>query len=367
MSATVSNPSNAPSTAIVHNAEKPTSIPKEKMATDKDRMVKALKEALSGLGGNIFSSNIIFPMDVVKIRMQVPGCTYKNMFDGLSRIFNEEGLAALYTGLSSEILKSGTQTFIYFFAYSALKDYAAAVLMKRELAKLQEKQAKEAQQSNTNTQEIPKSLATAVKHQQLPILVNLLVGFVAGCITQIFVNPLSVIQTRIMTNKKAGGAQATVLSMAMKIIKEEGFTALYKGIIPTFILCINPAIQYLVFDNLKAYYKKFLYKQANSRNPNALENFFMGAISKVVATVSTYPYIMAKVRLQYKAKSGEPQYSGTLDVILKILSNDGVLGLFAGLQPQLFKSILSGALLLMAKEKIAEFVDQAIDLVAKRM
>ena len=290
----------------------------------KDQIVKSLKEALSGLGGNIFSSNIIFPMDVVKIRMQVPNCTYKNMFDGLFRIFNEEGLGALYTGLSSEMFKSCTQTFIYFFVYSSLKEYAKAFLIKREIQEAREKQE-----------------LIIKKYQQLPILINLLVGFIAGCITQIFVNPLSVIQTRIIANKRTGG----IIQTANSIIKNEGILALYKGIIPTFILCINPAIQYLVFDNLKACY--------TSRKPTAMENFIMGAISKVIATISTYPYIMAKVRLQYSSKSN---YSGTLDVILKILLQDGFFGLFAGLQPQLLKSILSGALLLMAKEKIAKLI-----------
>ena len=309
----------------------------EKKDTQKEQIVKSLKEALSGLGGNIFSSNIIFPMDVVKIRMQVPNCEYGGVFDGLSRILREEGVSALYTGLSSEIFKSGTQTFIYFFVYSSLKEYAKTFLIKREIQETREEMTPE------------KKELIIKKYTQLPILINLLVGFIAGCITQIFVNPLSVIQTRIIANKRTGG----ILQTANSIIKNEGILALYKGIIPTFILCINPAIQYLVFDNLKACYV--------SRKPTAIENFIMGAISKVIATISTYPYIMAKVRLQYSSKSN---YSGTLDVIIKILLQDGFFGLFAGLQPQLFKSILSGALLLMAKEKIAEIVDKSIDLIA---
>jgi len=297
--------------------------------TNNDQIMKALKDALSGLGGNIFSSNIIFPMDVVKIRMQVPNCTYKNMFDGLFRIFHEEGLGALYTGLSSEIFKSGTQTFIYFFVYSSLKDYAKSYLIRKELNNLKEEITPDKENEIT------------CKYTNLPIFVNLLVGFIAGCITQLFVNPLSVIQTRIIASKKS----ISILSMALSIIKKEGLFGLYKGIIPTFILCMNPAIQYLVFDNLKIFYSNLL------RTPNAMDNFIMGAISKVVATISTYPYIMAKVRLQYASNSN---YSGTLDVILKILLNEGFFGLYAGLQPQLFKSILSGALLLMAKEKILE-------------
>ena len=278
---------------------------------NKDQIVKSLKEALSGLGGNIFSSNIIFPMDVIKVRMQVPNSTYNGVFDGLHKIIKEEGILALYTGLSSEIFRSGLQTFIYFFVYSTLKDYAIKYLNKRNKS----------------------------EDSKLPVIHNLFIGFIAGCITQIFVNPLSVIQTRIIASKRSIG----LLNMAMTIIRKEGLLALYKGIIPTFILCINPAIQYLVFDNLKC------------RIPNAssIENFIMGAISKVVATISTYPYIMAKVRLQY---SSNTKYSGTLDVILNILLQDGFFGLYTGLQPQLLKSILSGALLLMAKEKIAKLI-----------
>lgn len=61
---------------------------------------------------------------------------------------------------------------------------------------------------------------------------------------------------------------------------------------------------------------------------------------------------MAKLRMQYKSGSGS-----TLGVILSILRSEGFTGLFAGLQPQLLKSVLSGALLMMFKEGISAQID----------
>ena len=51
------------------------------------------------------------PIDLVKTRLQVPNSPYTSLFGGMSQIFREEGLATLYTGLSSELLKSSVQSF----------------------------------------------------------------------------------------------------------------------------------------------------------------------------------------------------------------------------------------------------------------
>jgi len=66
---------------------------------------------------------------------------------------------------------------------------------------------------------------------------------------------------------------------------------------------------------------------------------------------------MAKVRLQWKG-SGTGQvaashYKGAIDVIVRTLREEGLSGLFAGFSSQLVKSVLSAALMYMAKEKIA--------------
>jgi hypothetical protein len=59
-------------------------------------------------------------------------------------------------------------------------------------------------------------------------------------------------------------------------------------------LVVNPAITYGLFER----FKEVMYPSVNRLSPG--QSFMVGAASKTVATIVTYPYIMAKVRMQFK-------------------------------------------------------------------
>ena len=215
----------------------------------------------------------------------------------------------------------------------------------------------------------PSSAPSKSAPPQLSILSNLLIGIVAGCFCQLFINPLSVIQTRLMTQAKQAGvsptavkASSSILSTAVQIWRSEGFLAFYTGLLPAFILTSNPAIQFLVFDRLKAMLEMILQQHQSTRPINALESFVIGAVAKISATLATYPYIMAKLRLQYRGPlpAGQQPYKGTLDVIVSILRQDGMMGLYAGLRAQLLKSVLGAALMFMMKEQLTILSDRLV-------
>ena len=58
----------------------------------------------------------------------------------------------------------------------------------------------------------------------------------------------------------------------------------FKGLIPALVLVINPVIQFTVFERLKASMEKKM-------TLNGLHFFILGAISKLIATGLTYPYM----------------------------------------------------------------------------
>ena len=49
-----------------------------------------------------------------------------------------------------------------------------------------------------------------------------------------------------------------------------------------------------------------------------------------------------------------------MDVILTILKNDGMMGLYAGLRAQLLKSVLGAALMFMLKEQLTVWSDRLL-------
>jgi prenyltransferase beta subunit len=149
-----------------------------------------------------------------------------------------------------------------------------------------------------------------------------------------------------------------------KTLTEGSWADAFDGLGISLLLTSNPAIQYTVFDQLKQH----LLKQKNAKAENgsspvvlsAFMAFVLGAVSKSVATVLTYPAIRCKVMIQAADESKENETKKPRrrtrktipGVVYAIWRKEGMLGFFKGLQAQILKTVLSSALLLMIKEKI---------------
>lgn len=82
----------------------------------------------------------------------------------------------------------------------------------------------------------------------------------------------------------------------------------------------------------------------------------LGAMSKSLATIATQPLIVAKVGLQSKppsSRDGKP-FKSFIEVMEFIVKNEGLLGLFKGIGPQITKGLIVQGLLMMTKERYVE-------------
>jgi hypothetical protein len=180
---------------------------------------------------------------------------------------------------------------------------------------------------------------------QIGTLMELLLGALAGACAQIMTIPVSVVTTRQQTqipvqigvNKSTGEPvcrRKGMVETARDIVRDEGVTGLWKGLRPALVLTINPAITYGMFERLKTIMLTRKAAKMNTKIESAsltsLDLFLLGLFSKTLATVVTYPYIMAKVRLQWKAKDYETnervRYKGALDVLWRVLQSEGLTG-----------------------------------------
>ena len=118
-------------------------------------------------------------------------------------------------------------------------------------------------------------------------------------------------------------------SNQLTILFREGFSKLYAGIGPALILTINPGLEFTIMESLKDFYTD---KTGKTKLSSSV-NFVIAAMGKIGATLSTYPYILAKVRMQ---NSGE---TSMLTLVSKMFAETGVLGFYSGMQIQLIKSI----------------------------
>ncbi|KAI9468168.1 hypothetical protein LPJ78_002000 [Coemansia sp. RSA 989] len=294
------------------------------MALSKDAL-PPLGHAISGAGSSALALLLIYPLDTIKTRLQVQTRseddeqTLKDPIDAVYKIVTNEGVGGLYAGLATNLANQIVNGFVYFYAYSTVRKVALRAVSADG-----------------------KSLATAVE---------LAVGAIAGMCNQLITLPIGVVATRQQT------AHCTERKPWYHTVKEilhtEGVAGLWAGFRPAMLLCANPAITYGVFEKVKS----MLLQDRPNQYLSSAEAFWAGALSKTLATVITYPYIMAKVRLQWRPSKQELAaggqdiiYTSSADVLHKVMKREGVAGWYKGMQTQIIKAVITQALMLMIKE-----------------
>lgn len=181
--------------------------------------------------------------------------------------------------------------------------------------------------------------------------------------------PIDCVTTAIQTDDKNRGA----FVLLGNILSQKGIGGFYKGIEAYTVLCLKPAIQYTVYEQVKkivlatrrvnAAAASSAAGRANNivdESLSAAEAFFLGMVARVVATMLTYPYLRAKVMLQ--STYGNAKVKPTIpQMISEQYSEGGVWGLYQGIGPELTRGVFSAALMMMVKERIGVMVRALID------
>ncbi|KAI9568195.1 mitochondrial carrier domain-containing protein [Boletus coccyginus] len=328
--------------------------------------------ALAGALGACFSNAVVYPLDVAKTRIQATSSTAKGkrrdeltMLSVLLDIVKHEGILGWYRGFAATMLNTFSMQYAYFFFYSFLR-----------------------------TSYIKRLTAKAPSGSKTPILstaAELSLGAIAGALSQIFTIPVSVIATRQQVGRSSHAQKSSESSLlgsdddddsffgvGREIIREEGVTGLWLGIKPGMVLTVNPAITYGVYERLKniLILAKAAAGTADKLTPGM--TFLLGAFSKTLATIVTYPYIMAKVRIQARTsehdteeETGLPhslrpparaKQTGAVALLIRVLKTEGFVGWYQvayldlnrvnlGMSAQIIKAVLSQALLFVSKEQ----------------
>ncbi|CAA3008791.1 peroxisomal adenine nucleotide carrier 1 [Olea europaea subsp. europaea] len=291
--------------------------------------LESISDATSGAIGAVVSTTILYPLDTCKAKYQAEirahgRRRYRNLSDVLWEAISSNQVLSLYQGLGTKNLQSFIAQFVYFYGYSYFK---RLYLQKTG----------------------SKSIGTKA---------NLILAAAAGACTAVVTQPLDTASSRMQTIAfgKSKGLWET--------LTEGSWSDAYDGLGISLLLTSNPAIQYTVFDQLKVrLLKQKQNKMETGSSPEALSAFsafVLGALSKSIATVLTYPAIRCKVMIQaadtnddVDKKAKRKSRKTISSVLCAIWQKEGALGFFKGLQAQILKTVLSSALLLMIKEKIS--------------
>lgn len=134
---------------------------------------------------------------------------------------------------------------------------------------------------------------------------------------------------------------------------EGGFTALYRGIIPT-IAGVAPyvGLNFMVYEIARTHFTP-----EGRKDPSAVGKLAAGAVSGAVAQTCTYPFDVLRRRFQINTMSGMGyQYAGIWDAVRMIVKTEGVKGLYKGIVPNLLKVAPSMASSWLSFELTRDFV-----------
>jgi len=167
------------------------------------------KNLLSGIIAGAISSSICNPTDVLKVRLQAQTVTTaqqpQSMFAAFREIYRHEGLRGLYRGVGPTAQRASVIAGVELPVY----DFSKRQLISRGIMG-----------------------DTVATHFAASVFAGL-----AGAIAS---NPIDVVKTRMMNQRNVKSSSTdqiykSSMDCVTRTVKTEGFMALYKGFVPTFV------------------------------------------------------------------------------------------------------------------------------------
>ncbi|KAM7199801.1 peroxisomal adenine nucleotide transporter 1 [Rhypophila sp. PSN 637] len=344
------------------------------------KLLPSIGHAASGAGGTVVSTFATYPLDLVNTRLKAQRQlkadgtiqeedAYSGVLDAFGAIYNKEGgLSAFYAGLGSDLAKSAADSFLFFLFYTWFR---ARRLRARNDARY------------------------------LSALEELAVGAAAGMCAKLFTTPVSNVVTRkqmasLLKKSSSNGStpnsptspsptrqnphEMTFSQIVSDIRREKGVLGLWAGYSASLVLTLNPSLTFF----LQQFLKRLLVPRRDWDQPNAQTTFLLAAISKSFATTVTYPFQIAKARVQVSAPPNEETMSPTerkearkrretqqrslmtmlvrdtiFATVFRIAKTEGVKALYDGIGGELLKAFFNHGTTMLFKDIIHGFLVRA--------
>jgi solute carrier family 25 S-adenosylmethionine transporter 26 len=156
---------------------------------------RLLVHGLAAASGNVISSFVFVPKEVIKQQLQMKGVSQAT----IQSIVKEKGLSGLYAGYGATLLRNIPSATIRFVLYEELK-------------------RKWATDNDAHS-------GGSAKNRKLRAAGTCLAGAVAGSTSSFVMTPIDVVKTRMAT----GSCPLGVKNCMMHVIKEAGWKGLYAG------------------------------------------------------------------------------------------------------------------------------------------
>lgn len=164
----------------------------------------------------------------------------------------------------------------------------------------------------------------------------------SAVLSVLLTSPVWVVAARLRLEQGGGtsrGVVGAMLARGWRITQSEGARALWDGLASSLWLCLTPVLQFWLYECLRVL----------APGPSALAAFCLGGLAKMLAAIATLPFQVAQSR--QRARSGASSLPRELRALL---SEGGLLGLFAGVEARALAALLNGALTMCFYERILQ-------------
>jgi solute carrier family 25 folate transporter 32 len=346
------------------------------------------KEAVSGATAGFVATITLHPLDVIKTRLQVQDLskTYDGTVHAFKTILKREGARGLYAGLTPAVVGNTASWALYF----ALYDRARKRYEKRGTS------SRNGEGSGggggvvggggNNDDADDGASGNSISSGE-----TLMAAAEAGIGVSLLTNPIWVAKTRLALQERGGGAEAApkaggagvnvqkptkatvrykgLIDCLYSIARNEGVSGLYKGLTPSLLLVSHGAIQFTCYENLKSLARGGVIsaasigdsngggemnndvidttreqqqQQLQQRELTSAECGVYGMLSKIVASLVTYPQQVVRARMQkLQIERNQIKYKTLLQSFATISRREGISGMYKGMVPNLARMLPS--------------------------
>lgn len=194
-------------------------------------------------------------------------------------------------------------------------------------------------------------------------------GLLAGLVSNTITNPIWMIKTRMTLLVDTAAGQKTYRGygdVISSIYKQEGIHGFYKGIQASYWGCTEGAIQFLIYEQFKTRLVRRRNNELMARGMKPNEStelslptyFWSAALSKMLASIVTYPHEVARTRLREQARSGIYKYKNMWQTISLVSKEEGRKGLYSGIGIHLLKVVPNSALMFLTYEMVRRWLSE---------
>ena len=318
--------------------------------------ITPLQQIVSSCTGALLTSLLTTPFDVVRVRLQtqqqaalakpcylmdcrcldgVSLCyvtsegsrnhypKFKGTLDALFKMARIDGVNSWWKGLSPTLLMAVPSTVIYYTCYDQLK------------------------------------VIFGFQPEQRNILAPMFAGSLSRTVAVISISPIELLRTKIQSRNNYSYRQ--MWSVIQTSVRNDGVLSLWRGLFPMLLRDIPFSIFYWVgYEYLK---QELMASRLDPKYSNLIP-FMAGGVSGAVAALFTNPLDVVKTHMQVglgESTKGQVKQLGTgsmMDTMRMVVSEYGLVGLYAGLTPRVAKIAPACAIMISTYESFKSYFQE---------